>query len=100
MEALNNIVATLGVDLTTAGIWLGAGFVLGLIMVGRRPLGLFGDILLGLVGGAAGGWAFERFGGETSTSASTRGRSRPASRPRTRTTSARSRRRSSARWCC
>jgi uncharacterized membrane protein YeaQ/YmgE (transglycosylase-associated protein family) len=33
-------------------------------MVGRRPLGLFGDIVLGLVGAIGAGWAFVRFGGE------------------------------------
>jgi uncharacterized membrane protein YeaQ/YmgE (transglycosylase-associated protein family) len=56
--------AWLGVSAITAGIWAGAGFVLGLIMVGRRPLGLFGDILLGLIGGVGAGWALNRFGGE------------------------------------
>jgi uncharacterized membrane protein YeaQ/YmgE (transglycosylase-associated protein family) len=65
METLNNFAASLGVDLIMAGIWLGAGFVLGLIMVGRRPLGLFGDLVIGLIGGGASGYLFHRFGGTT-----------------------------------
>jgi uncharacterized membrane protein YeaQ/YmgE (transglycosylase-associated protein family) len=61
-EQLTHFANQIGVrDVTTAGIWLGAGFVLGLIMVGRRPLGLIGDLIAGLVGGAGAGYAFDRF---------------------------------------
>jgi uncharacterized membrane protein YeaQ/YmgE (transglycosylase-associated protein family) len=61
MEAFNSIAATLGTDINTIGVWAGAGFLLGLIMIGRRPLGLVGDLLLGIIGGVAGGWAFNTF---------------------------------------
>jgi len=61
MEKINEIVAMLGVDLTTAGVWAGAGLVLGVILIGRRPLGLIGDILFGVIGGIGGGWAFNKF---------------------------------------
>jgi uncharacterized membrane protein YeaQ/YmgE (transglycosylase-associated protein family) len=61
MDALNRIAETLGADVNTIGVWAGAGFLLGLIMIGRRPLGLIGDLLLGIIGGAAGGWAFNYF---------------------------------------
>ena len=62
MERLEPIARALDTDLTTLAIWAGAGFVLSLILIGRRPLGLLGDILLGVLGGIGGGWAFQRFG--------------------------------------
>jgi uncharacterized membrane protein YeaQ/YmgE (transglycosylase-associated protein family) len=64
MEALNSIATALGAEsINTVFVWVGAGFLLGLIMIGRRPLGLLGDLLLGVIGGVAGGWAFLRFAG-------------------------------------
>jgi len=62
MNAVNDLLAKLGVDATTAGVWLGAGVIVALIMIGRRPLGLFGDLLISILGAVAGGWASGRFG--------------------------------------
>lgn len=62
MDAINTTLANLGVDAATAGVWAGAGFLLGLILIGRRPLGLLGDLLLGIIGGIAGGFLFNRTG--------------------------------------
>lgn len=63
MEAVNNFAATyLQTDATTLGIWAGAGFLLGLILIGRRPLGLIGDLLFGIIGGVGGGYLFNRTG--------------------------------------
>ncbi len=39
-------------------IGLAAGWVAGQIMGGRRPYGLLGDLVLGLIGGVAGSWLF------------------------------------------
>lgn len=58
MQTLNEAAAYLGVDAITLGVWLGTGFMLGLIMVGKRPLGLLGDLFFGMVGGLGGGWGF------------------------------------------
>jgi uncharacterized membrane protein YeaQ/YmgE (transglycosylase-associated protein family) len=64
MEALNSIATALGAEsINTVFVWVGAGFLLGLIMIGRRPLGLIGDLLLGIIGGVAGGWVFLKFAG-------------------------------------
>jgi uncharacterized membrane protein YeaQ/YmgE (transglycosylase-associated protein family) len=60
--ALGAVAAALGTDVLTLGVWAGAGFVLSLILIGRRPLGLAGDVLLGVAGGIGGGWAAKRFG--------------------------------------
>ena len=62
IERLEPITRALGTDPLTLGIWAGAGLVLSLVLIGRRPLGLLGDIVLGVLGGIAGGWAFNRFG--------------------------------------
>lgn len=60
METLNQYAAYLGVDAITAGVWIGTGFILGLIMVGKRPLGLLGDLIFGIAGAIGGGWGFIR----------------------------------------
>ncbi|MGD2133192.1 MAG: hypothetical protein PVI23_10395 [Maricaulaceae bacterium] len=63
MEYVNQAVELLGAgDVTTLAIWAGAGLLLGIILVGRRPLFFIGDVVLGVLGGIAGGWAFNRFG--------------------------------------
>lgn len=61
MDKLNEYAAMLGADATTVGVWAGAGLILGVILIGRRPLGLFGDLLFGILGGVGGGWAFNKF---------------------------------------
>ncbi len=62
MEVLNNIAAQLGAaDVVVLAIWAGTGLVLGLIMIGKRPLGLLGDMILGAAAGVGGGWAFLNF---------------------------------------
>lgn len=58
MESLNQYAAYLGVDAITAAVWIGTGFVLGLIMVGKRPLGLLGDLVVGILGAVGSGWGF------------------------------------------
>ncbi len=60
MDVLNQYAGYLGVDAITAGVWIATGFVLGLIMVGKRPLGLMGDLFFGIAGAVGGGWGFIR----------------------------------------
>lgn len=52
--------------LTTLIIWLIigglAGWLAGSLMKVGRPYGLFGDIILGVLGGVAGGWLLGLFG--------------------------------------
>jgi uncharacterized membrane protein YeaQ/YmgE (transglycosylase-associated protein family) len=43
-------------DYTTLAIWAGAGIVAGALLLGRRPLGFIGDLIVGILGGALGGW--------------------------------------------
>ncbi len=43
-------------DYTTLAIWAGAGVVAGALLLGHRPLGFLGDLIVGILGGALGGW--------------------------------------------
>lgn len=43
-------------------IGLAAGYVAGLILKGRRPFGLIGDMILGIVGAFVGGWLLGAIG--------------------------------------
>lgn len=62
MEALDGIAQQLGAaDSIVLAVWAGTGLVLGLIMIGKRPLGLLGDLLFGIIGGVGGGWLFLKF---------------------------------------
>lgn len=62
MDSLDQYAAYLGVDAITAGVWIATGFLLGLIMIGKRPLGLLGDLFFGIAGAIGGGWGFIRAG--------------------------------------
>lgn len=51
------------IDLITIGIWAAAGVVLGAVfLVGRRPLGFIGDVVLGIIGGFLAGFAGVKLG--------------------------------------
>ena len=45
------------IPLITLITWAAAGAVAGLLLMGRRPIGLLGDIVIGVLGGFLGGWA-------------------------------------------
>jgi len=62
MIALADAAASLGLDFAMVSGWAFAGLVAGLVMIGGRPLGLFGDLILGVLAGTASGWAAARFG--------------------------------------
>lgn len=61
MESLSTIefFGIPGVQLAT---WFAAGLVAGALLMGRRPVGLLGDLVIGVLGGLIGGWATRRFG--------------------------------------
>lgn len=61
MDALTNMVV-FGVPAITLGIWFAAGLAAGVLLMGRRPVGLLGDLVIGVLGGFLGGWATERLG--------------------------------------
>ena len=43
-------------------IGLGAGYLAGQVMKGKRPYGLVGDLVLGLLGAVVGGWVIGLLG--------------------------------------
>ena len=50
-----------GIAATTWAIWFAAGLVAGILLMGRRPLGFLGDLVIGVAGGLLGGWATDYF---------------------------------------
>ncbi|MGD2133193.1 MAG: hypothetical protein PVI23_10400 [Maricaulaceae bacterium] len=61
MEALEGV-EFFGIAATTWGIWFAAGLVAGALLMGRRPLGFLGDLIIGVAGGMLGGWATGKLG--------------------------------------
>ena len=55
MDAINNI-TVFDIPLLTLIIWGLAGAVAGTLLMGRRPIGLLGDLVIGVLGGLLGGW--------------------------------------------
>jgi uncharacterized membrane protein YeaQ/YmgE (transglycosylase-associated protein family) len=62
MDAFRDIndIEFFGIPAFTLGLWLVAGLVAGALLMGRRPLGLLGDLAVGLIGGFFGGWLMDR----------------------------------------
>jgi uncharacterized membrane protein YeaQ/YmgE (transglycosylase-associated protein family) len=56
-----NTVEFFGIPGVTLAIWFAAGLVAGTLLMGRRPVGLLGDLIIGVIGGFLGGWATNRF---------------------------------------
>jgi uncharacterized membrane protein YeaQ/YmgE (transglycosylase-associated protein family) len=61
MESLTTI-DFFGIQGTTLAIWFAAGLVAGALLLGRRPIGLLGDLVIGVIGGFLGGWVTQRTG--------------------------------------
>ncbi len=38
------------------GLWIAAGVLAGFFVLGRRPLGILGDLIIGVIGGGVAGW--------------------------------------------
>jgi uncharacterized membrane protein YeaQ/YmgE (transglycosylase-associated protein family) len=51
-----------GVDVLTLTTWFLAGLVASMLLMGRRPIGRLGDMVVGVVGGLLGGWVSETTG--------------------------------------
>lgn len=61
MDVLDGIQVA-GIPATLLAIWFAAGLVAGVLLMGRRPIGFLGDLVVGVLGGFLGGWATTRFG--------------------------------------
>jgi uncharacterized membrane protein YeaQ/YmgE (transglycosylase-associated protein family) len=61
MDALNTI-EFFGIPGVTLATWFAAGLVAGALLMGRRPVGLLGDLVIGVLGGFLGGWATQATG--------------------------------------
>jgi uncharacterized membrane protein YeaQ/YmgE (transglycosylase-associated protein family) len=61
MESLTSI-EFFGIPGVTLAIWFAAGLVAGALLMGRRPVGLLGDLIIGVIGGFIGGWVTSRTG--------------------------------------
>ncbi len=51
-----------GIEVTTLATWFAAGIVASFLLMGRRPIGRLGDMIVGVLGGLLGGWASETTG--------------------------------------
>ncbi len=51
-----------GIELTTLLTWFAAGIVAGILLMGRRPVGFLGDMVIGVLGGLLGGWVTQATG--------------------------------------
>ncbi len=60
MDTLNTI-EFFGIPGVTLATWFAAGLVAGALLMGRRPVGLLGDLVIGVLGGFLGGWVTQRF---------------------------------------
>lgn len=60
MESLSTI-EFFGIPGVTLATWFAAGLVAGALLLGRRPVGLLGDLVIGVLGGFLGGWVTQRF---------------------------------------
>lgn len=61
MDVLNGV-ELFGIPAMTLVIWFAAGLVAGMLLMGRRPIGLLGDLIVGVLGGFLGGWATSKMG--------------------------------------
>lgn len=66
MEVTGFSLAYAGMNPFELAVWIGiglaAGFIARQIIRGPKPLGLFGDMLIGLIGAFGLGWVLRRFG--------------------------------------
>jgi uncharacterized membrane protein YeaQ/YmgE (transglycosylase-associated protein family) len=60
MDSLTSI-EFFGIPGVTLAVWFAAGLVAGALLMGRRPIGLLGDLIIGVIGGFLGGWVTSRF---------------------------------------
>lgn len=61
LEALRDV-AFFGVPGVTIALWFAAGAAAGTLLMGKRPFGLLGDLVIGVLGGFLGGWATAKTG--------------------------------------
>jgi len=61
MDVLNGV-ELFGIPAVTLIIWCSAGLVAGMLLMGRRPIGLLGDLIVGVLGGFLAGWVVSKTG--------------------------------------
>jgi uncharacterized membrane protein YeaQ/YmgE (transglycosylase-associated protein family) len=61
MEVVNAL-GLYSIPVVQLATWFAAGLAAGSLLGGRRPVGLFGDLIVGVLGGFLGGWAADKTG--------------------------------------